>query len=72
MNICYYFMRQSSRLEGVFDDNFFYFSSKPHDVTPHQNRLVKAVQTRGHNIRFYAELTEIIPNYHQILSYLEL
>ena len=29
--------------------------------------LVKTVQMRGHNIRFYAKLTKIIPNYHQIL-----
>ena len=46
---------------------FLIFSSKPYVVTPHLNRLVKTVQMRGHNIRFYAELTKIIPNYHQIL-----
>ena len=36
-------------------------------LTPHLNRLVKTVQMRGHNIHFHAELTKIIPNYHQIL-----
>ena len=36
-------------------------------MTPHLNSLVETVQSRGHNIRFYAELTNIIPNYHQIL-----
>ena len=54
---------------------FSYFSSKPYDMTHHLNRLIKAVQMRGHNIGFYAELTKIIPNYHQAqqctLSYLE-
>ena len=34
-------------------------------VTPHLNRRVETVQIRGHNIWFYAELTKIIPNYHQ-------
>ena len=52
---------QSSRSEGVFDDNFSYFSSKPYIVTPHLNRLFETVQMRGHNICFYAELTKIIP-----------
>ena len=47
-----------------YDDNFSYFSSKLYVVTPHLNCLV---QMRGHNLGFYAELTEIIPNYHQIL-----
>ena len=46
---------------------FSYFSSKPYVVTPHLNRLVETVQMRGHNICFYAELTKVIPNYHQIL-----
>ena len=36
-------------------------------VTPHMNRLNETVQMRGHNIGFYAELTKIIPNYHQLL-----
>ena len=44
----------------------FYFSSKPYVVTPHLNRLAETVQMRGHNICFYAKLTKIIPNYHQI------
>ena len=67
---------QSSKYEWVIYDNFSYFSSKPYVVTPHLNRLietvqmrghVEAVQMRGHNIWFCAELTNIIPNYHQIL-----
>ena len=52
---------------GVFDDNFTYYSLKPYVVTPHLNRLDETVQMRGHNIRFYAELTKDIPYYHQIL-----
>ena len=35
-------------------------------MTPHLNCL-KKIQMRGHNIWFYAELTKIIPNHHQIL-----
>ena len=46
---------------------FSYFSSKPYVVTSRLNRLVETVQMRGHNIWFYAELTKIIPNDHQIL-----
>ena len=38
------FVTQSSRLEGVFDDKFSYFSSKPYVVTPHLNRLIETVQ----------------------------
>ena len=60
-------IQQNSRSEGVFDDHFSYFSSKPYVVTHHLNRLIETVQMRGHNIWFYAELTKIIPNYHQIL-----
>ena len=57
----------------VTKDNFSYFSLKLYVVTHHLNRLDETVQMRGHNICFYAELTEIIPNYHQIfLSCLEL
>ena len=56
----------------IIEDNFSYFSLKPYVVTPHLNHLDKTVQMRGHNICFYAELTKIIPNYHQIRSYLEL
>ena len=59
---------ERSRSEGVFEDNFSYFSSKPYVVTLHLNRLTETVQMRGHNIWFYAELTKIILNYHQILS----
>ena len=51
----------------IIKDNFFYFSSKPYVVTAHLNHLVETVQMRGHNIGFYAGLTKIIPNYHQIL-----
>ena len=51
----------------IIEGYFFYFSLKPYDVTPHLNRLIETVQMRGHNICFYAELTKIIPNYHQIL-----
>ena len=48
-------------------------------MTPHLNRLDETVQMRGqnclnatvqmrgHNISFYAELTKIISNYHQML-----
>ena len=43
----------------MFDDNFTYFSSKPYVVTTHLNRLIKAVQMRGHNICFYAELRKL-------------
>ena len=50
----------------MYDDNFSYFSSKLYVVTPHLNCL-KTVQTRDHNICFDAELTKIIPDYHQIL-----
>ena len=41
---------------------------KPYVVTPCLNHLITAVQMRGHNIWFYAELTKIFPNYHQILA----
>ena len=36
-------------------------------VKPHLNCLVETVHMRGYNRCFLAELTEIIPNYHQIL-----
>ena len=38
-------------------------------MTPHLNRLTETVQMLGHNISFYAELTNSIPNYHQILPF---
>ena len=41
---------QRSRKEGVFEDNFSYFSSKPYVVTPNLNRLDETVQMRCHNI----------------------
>ena len=50
----------------IIEDNFSYFLWKLYVVTPHLNRLIETVQMRGHNICFYAELTKIIPNYHQI------
>ena len=34
-------------------------------MTPHLNRLAETIQMRGHNLLFYAEITKIIPNYHQ-------
>ena len=40
-------------------------------MTPHLNRLIETVQMRGHNIRFYAELRKIIPNYRQILPLIQ-
>ena len=36
-------------------------------MTPHLNHLIEMVQMRDHNISFSAELTKIIPYYHQIL-----
>ena len=45
----------------------FFFSPKPYVVTPHLKGLIEAVQMRRHKICFYAELTKIIPKYHQIL-----
>ena len=51
----------------IIRDNFSYMSLKPYVVTPHLNLLDGTVQIRGHNICFYAELTKIIPNYHQVL-----
>ena len=45
----------------------FLISLKPYVVTPHLNRLIETVQMRGHNIRFYAELTKKFSYYHQIL-----
>ena len=49
----------------ITEYNFFYFSLKPYVVTPHLNHLVDMVQMMGHNICFYAELTNIITNFHQ-------
>ena len=40
-------------------------------MTPHLNRLVETAQMRGENICFYAELTKLIFNYHQILPPIE-
>ena len=52
-------LSQSSRREGVLDDIFSYFSSKPYVETPYLKCLIETVQMRGHNIWFYAELTKI-------------
>ena len=43
---------QSSRYEGVFDDDFSYFSWEPYVVTPHLNRLIETVQIRGQTYVF--------------------
>ena len=43
---------QSEFSEGVFNDNFSYFSSKSYVVTPYLNGLVETVQMRGYNICF--------------------
>ena len=51
----------------IIRDTFSYFSLKLYVVTPHLNCLVETVQMRGHNICFCAELTKIIPYYHQLL-----
>ena len=51
----------------IIRDNFSYFSLKPYVVTPHLNCLVKTIQMRDHSICFNAEVTKIIPNFHQIL-----
>ena len=50
---------QSSRQEGVFDDNVSYFSLKPYVVTCHLNCLVETGQMRGHNIYVYEVYTKI-------------
>ena len=45
----------------------FLISHRNHIMwSPHLNHLDETVQMRGHNVCFYAELTKIIPNYHQI------
>ena len=49
----------------IIRDNFSYFSSKPYVVAPYLNRLIETVQMRSHKVCFYAEITEIIPNYHK-------
>ena len=43
----------------IIDGHFFVFLIL--------NCLIEMVQMRGHNLRFYAELKKIIPDYHQIL-----
>ena len=51
----------------ITEGYFFLFLIETNFVTPHLNRLGEMVQMRGHNLCFYAELTKIIPNCHQIL-----
>ena len=67
--MCDTFIRSLHKKEYlmIIRDNFSYFSLKLYVVTPHLNCLNKTVQMRGHNICLYAELTKIIPNFHQLL-----
>ena len=51
----------------IFEGYFSYFSLKTYVVTYHLNCLIETVQMRGHNIYFCAEMTKIVPNYHQVL-----
>ena len=37
----------------IIRDNFCEFFIKTYIVTPHLNRLIKAVQVRGHNVWFH-------------------
>ena len=60
----------SGELSCPCDRSCSYFSSNQYVVPPHLNCLVETVQMRGHNICFYAELTKIVLNYHQIYSFL--
>ena len=53
----------------IIEDNYSYFSLKPYVMTPNLNCPDETVQMRGHNICFYADLTKIIPNHHQILPF---
>ena len=46
----------------------FLISDRNHVVTPPLNRLDETVQMKSRNICFYAELTKIIPDYHQIFT----
>ena len=50
----------------IYDDFLSSFSLKPYDMTPHLNSLIETFQMRDHKVCFYAELTKIIANYHQI------
>ena len=52
----------------VMEGYFSYILLKPYIVTPHLHRLDETVQMRGLKVSFYAELTKIIPNYHQVPS----
>ena len=54
----------------IIEVKIFLILIEPYVVTHHLNRLLETVQMRGHNKCFCAELTKIIPNYHQIYSLL--
>ena len=45
----------------------FLFSHQNHMLYPSSEPSHQDGSGEGHNICFYAELTKIIPNYHQIL-----
>ena len=49
----------------IIEGYFLLCLIKPYDGTSHLNRLNEMVQMRG-TTWFYAKLTKIIPNYHQI------
>ena len=51
----------------IIEGYLFLFLIETICCDPHLNRLDEIIQMRGHNICFYAELTKLIPNYHQIL-----
>ena len=58
---------------------FLYFSSKPYVLTPYPICCDPSSKPshgdgsmRGYNIGFYAEFTEIFPNYHQKIHLLDL
>ena len=51
----------------IIEEKIFLFLIETICCDLHLNRLLETVQMRGYNIDFYAELTKIIFNYHQIL-----
>ena len=55
----------------MITDTFSCFSLKTYIVIPHLNRLIETVQMRRYNMCFTAELTKVIPNYHQILPLIQ-
>ena len=50
----------------IIQGKYFLFPTETICCAPQLSRLVEKIQMRAHNICFYAELTKIIPNYHQI------